>query len=219
MKKYQFLLLIILIMGISSCKKDSDEELIEFPITYTSYGVGNSNIRVFINNQELTSTLKEQVINRLINYLPSLEEMEIAGKFVATYISADTVELKFDFSTEQEIRIAREESDLIYWERQDTTEFTNYSFFHFGYFLKYLPLYYEEFDVPSATGYNKKVKGKECYYVVREKNKLMLPMLDYIYKNEIFAVIKKEINNRFNENSISDLNDTLLIREYVIELE
>ena len=44
-------------------------------------------------------------------------------------------------------------------------------------------------------------------------------MLDYIYKNEIFAVIEKEINNRFNENSISDLNDTLLIREYVIELE
>jgi hypothetical protein len=219
MKKYQFLLLIILIMGISSCKKDSDEELIEYPITYTSYGIANSNIRVFLKNQELTSTLKEQVINRQINYLPSLEEMEIEGKFVATYISADTVELKFNFSTEKEIRIVTEESDLIYWERQDITEFTNSSFFHFGDFFKYLPLYYEEFDVPWATGYSKKVKGKECYYVVRDKKKLMLPMLDYIYKNEIGAVIKKEINNRFNENSISDLNDTLLIREYVIELE
>ena len=135
------MLLIILIMGISSCKKDSVEELFEYPITYISYGIANSNIRVFLKNQELTSTLKEQVINRLINYLPSLEEMEIAGKFVATYISADTVELKFDFSTEKEIRIVVEESGLIYWERQDTTEFTNSSFFHFGHFFKYQPLY------------------------------------------------------------------------------
>ena len=84
--------------------------------------------------------------------------MEIAGKFVATYISADTVALKFDFSTEKEIRIVLEESDLIYWERQETTEFTNSSFFHFGYFFKYQPLYYKEFDVPWATGYSKKVK-------------------------------------------------------------
>ena len=46
-------------------------------------------------------------------------------------------------------------------------------------------------------------------------------MLDYIYKTENGAVIINEINNRFNENLISDLNlnDTLLIREYVIELE
>jgi hypothetical protein len=46
-------------------------------------------------------------------------------------------------------------------------------------------------------------------------------MLDYIYKNNMGAVIKNEINNRFNESKISNLklNDTLLIREYVIELE
>ena len=108
---------------------------------------------------------------------------------------------------------------MIYWERQDTTEFTNSSFFHFGDFFKYMPLYYEEFYVPWTTGFSTKIKGKECYYVVRDKKKLMLPMLDCIYKNETGAVIIKEINNRFNENPISDLNDTLLIREYVIELE
>lgn len=208
-------------MGISSCKKDSDEKLIAYPITYTSYAIANSNIRVFLKNQELTSTLKEQIINRQIKYLPSLEEMEIAGKFIATYISADTVELKFDFSTEQEIRIVREESDLIYWERQDTTEFTNSSFFHFGNLFKYLPLYYEEFEVPSATGYSKKIRGKECYYVFKNEKEIEFPMLDYIYKNEIGAVIKNEINNRLNENSIPDLNlnDTLIIREYVIEMK
>jgi hypothetical protein len=210
-----------LIISISSCKKDSEDELISYPITYTSYAITKSNIRVFIKDQELTSTLKEQIINKQIDYLPSLEEMEIAGKFIASYISADTVELHFDFSTEKETRIVREEFDLIYWESQDTTEFTNSSFFHFGSLFKYLPLYYEEFEVPAATGYSRKIKGKECYYVFRENEKIELPMLDYIYKNNMGAVIKNEINNRFNESKISNLklNDTLLIREYVIELE
>ena len=222
MGKTQVILIILSIIGLSSCNKEPNEESIKYPITFTSKSIAKTSLRVFIKNEEITTPLiKEEIISRQKIYLPVLEDMEIDGKIIATYISADTVKLLIDFSTEEETRIVREQSGLIYWESQDTTEFKNSSYFHFSNLLNYVPIYYEEFNVPLTTGYSKATKGKECYYLIRDNKELELPMLDYIFKNEIGAIVVTEVNNDFDEKSIMDLNlnDTIIVREYFIEMK
>ena len=138
-------------------------------------------------------------------------------------MAEDTVKLKIDNIEEERPKIVYKNDGIIYWESQDTTglgfpiKYNPY----ISDFLLYSPLYYGEVDVPTTTGYSKALIGKECYYVIRDNDKLKLPMLDYVYKNEIGATTITCINNKFIESFLSLIgdNDTIVIQEYKIEMK
>ncbi len=221
MKKYISIILIVLTTGISSCEKDSDEKQIKYPITYKSYAVEEKDTRVFTSAQEILSPLKEQIINKNKINLPVLANMKIAGKIITTYTSEDTVEVKMDFFKKKEIRIAKEISSIVYWEKQDTTLLPYFPIYYFLDLFDMQPLFYEKIEIPTYSGFTTKVLAKECYYAIKDEEELEVPMLDFIFTDGEQTVIATEINNSFNENSIPEINstDTVTIRAYTIKME
>ncbi len=218
MNKNQILLIIFFFTGISSCKKD----FIEHPITYASYSITSPDIKIFTKNGEITSSaLKNNLIKRHEKYLTELESVDIEGKIIATYISENSVELTIDNTKEQRARTVHEIAELIYWEKKDTSQFVVNPTLNIRNLLKYHPLFYEENNMPQFTGYEKFAKLKECCYVLNSSGKLKIPMLDYFYKHEFGYHSISGINNAFDENSLSNLstNDTIIIQEYLIEME
>ena len=224
MNKNQLFLLILSLIGIYSCEKNSEEILPQYPITYKSYLISESEIKVYTKNGEITSSnLKNDIIQRFKIYLTDIENLEIDGKIEATYLAEDTVKLKIDNIEEEQPRLIYEKDSLIYWENQDTTvlRFPIRNNPHNSDFLLYTPLYYKEIYVPTATGYSTVFLGKECYYVIRGNDKLILPMFDLVYKNEFEATTITEINNKFIESFLSLIgdNDTIVYQKYNIEMK
>ena len=222
MSKWQIILIIFLMIGISSCNKDSVEELIEYPLTFTSYLITESEIKVYTKDGEITlADSKNKIIQRYKNNLTDLESVEIQGKVIATYLSENTVELTFDNIKEEKSRLVYEKDGLIYWEKQDTSGMPVNFTFDVATILKYQPLYYEEFDVPMSTGYRKAAKYKECFFVKKKNEGFEVPMFDYLYKTVFGLPTILGINNEFNESRLSliDSNDTIIIQEYSIEMK
>ena len=207
--------------GIISCNKNSDEELIEYPMTFTSYFISEPEINVYTKDGEITLVdLKNEIIERYKNNLTDLDSIEIQGIIIATYLSVDTVELTLDNKKEEKARIVSEHNELIYWEKQDTSVMSVYPV-SFLDKLKYHPLYYEEFDVPMSTGYSKAAKYKECFFIKKKNEGFEVPMFDYLYKTEFGLPTILGINNEFNSSSISLIgsNDTIIIQEYFVEMK
>lgn len=222
MSKWQVILIILLMIGISSCNKESDKELIEYPITLTSYLISGSEIKVYTKDGEITlPNLKNKIIQRYKNNLTNLESVEIQGKVTATYLTENTIELTIDKIKEEKVRIVYENDVLIYWEKQDTSGMPVFSTFDIADILKYQPLFYEEFDVPKVTGYNKAAMYKECFYVLKNNGELKIPMFDYMHRSELGLPSIFGINNEFNESCLSLIgnNDTIVIQEYFIEMK
>jgi len=223
MKKYQFLLLILLITGTYSCKKDKDfeEKLPEYPLIYESYSISGGEIKVYTNEGEIGSPgLESDIIQRYKNNLTDLESIEIDRKAVASYLAEDTVKLTIDKEEEEEERLVYENNGIIYWEKQDTSGIPVLSAFYVADILTYRPLYYEEFEVPKVTGYNKVVRYKHCFYVKRKNEGFEIPMFDYLHRTEFGQHTTLGINNRFNQNYLSVMgdNDTIVIQEFSIEM-
>lgn len=220
MSKWQIILIIFLIIGISSCSTDSEEGLIEYPVTFTSNLISGSEIKVYTKDGEITlPNSKNKIIQTYKNNLTDLEIVEIRGKIIATYLTDSTVALTIDNKKEDKVRFVYENNGKIYWEKQDTSYEWGY-FFYVADMLKYQPLYYEEFDVPKITGYSKAVKCKECLYVLKKNGELKIPMFDYLHKSEFILSPILGINNEFDENYLSLIgnNDTIVIQEYIIEM-
>ncbi len=221
MNRIQFYLLILSLIGIYSCKKNTEEILPQYPKTYKSYIISDSAIKVYTKDGEIIlSSANSDIIQRFKIHLTDLENIEIEGKIDATYLAEDTVKLTINNIEEEQKRLVYENDSTIYWEKQDTTILSDIPGSLFNY-LKYQPLYYEEFDVPATKGYNKISKYKECFYVIRDNESLKVPMFDFVSKRELGTLIIKEINNEFDKSYASLIgdNDTIIIQEYNIELK
>ena len=222
MNKFKLSLLILLITGVCSCKKNSEEILLEYPVTYESYFISEGEIKVYIKEGEITlPQIKDAIIQRFKNNLSDLGNVEIEEKVVATYLSENKVKVTIDKEEEEKIRFVYEKDGIIYWEKQDTSGIPAYPPLFIGKILIHQPLYYEEFDVPNVTGYSKAAKYKECFYVKKNIEGFELPMFDYVHKTELGQPVILGINNEFNENYLSLIgrNDTILIQKFNIEMK
>lgn len=216
-------LVVLFVAGISSCQKDKPN----YPVSYESVSVREGECRVFTKDGELTSpALKEGIVNRSSNFLPWLEYLDVTGRIRATYLSSRAVELTIDQVTEEKNREVRQIDGLIYWESPDSALVEHDPFFpgSFSGFLAYRPIYYREFPVPGASGFELAAMAKDCYYAKKEGDKILFPMMDLFLKwgnepGECRVVIG--INNAWKEDGYSAImgTDTLLVRQYDIVLE
>ncbi|TLX73748.1 hypothetical protein E9993_14920 [Labilibacter sediminis] len=214
--------MISLIILVFSCNRDSEEESIEYPLVYESFSILESDIKVYTKNGELTLVdLKEDIIKRYKNNLSDVETNDFEGKIVVTYLAENIVKLTLDNNAEERNRQVKEYKGLIYWEKQDTSSIIVDMNFYASSILKYQPLYYEEFDVPTSTGYIKVAKYKECFFAKKKGNGFEVPMFDYVCITEFEQSTITGINNEITENSLPLIgeNDTIIIQEYKIEMK
>lgn len=224
MKTNLNLLVVICLLIITfSCNDDTNS--FEYPTTYISRSVSEMNIKVYTNSGEITNRLiKDEFIKRYKDYLMELDKIEIEGELTATYISSNTVELsKKDLAT-SEIRTVHDLSGLIYWEKPEIYNIVGSPQLDFLIkYFSYHPLFMEE-DTPivSPSGPNSTTfRLKECFYVKKKNNYLIMPYLDFYFKNAYQQFSVRRFNNKFNSDSISSLgvNDTIMIQEYNIEIK
>ena len=70
MNKSQLFLLILSLIGIYSCEKNSEETILQYPVTYKSCLISESEIKVYTKDGEITlSSLKDDIIRRFGIYL------------------------------------------------------------------------------------------------------------------------------------------------------
>ena len=218
MKKYQTILLILLITGINSCNKNTDEEILEYPTKYTINYVTEPVVKIFTKGGEITPD--DKIINRFRSSLPSNEEIKTTWQLTAIYTSADSIKLEINDVAEEKTRTVHYQDKLIYWESQDTIKMPIFN--SMNVYFKYSHLYYEEFSLPWTSGYKKVILYKHCFFVNEDDGKIELPMLDCVartYENGFFTGLG--INNKFNEKSVLNfsLNDTIAVWEYSIMLK
>ena len=202
-----------------SCKKDS----VGYPITYSSNLISESSIKVYTKDGEVTSpALINNFVNRYQDYLSGLGNAKIKGKIVATYLSADSVELTINNIKEAKRRSVHEIAGVIYWEKQDTTWSGFGPLFKVEDVYKYHPIYYIEYNAQIGSGYTKYTIFKDCYFMIKNGGKLSIPMFDFI---EIHFGEKWQSslgnNNSFNKDGLTKffVNDTMLIQSYLIEMK
>lgn len=219
MNKNQIFAIGCLIIGMSSCKKDS----VEYPITYSSYLGSTSNIKAYTKDGEVSSaTLTNSIVKRYQYYLNKLGTDDISGKIVATYISEDSVELTIDNVKENKRRSVHENAGVVFWEKQDTSMYGFGPLFEVEYLYKYRPIYYYEYFAPPGSGYLRYAKFKECYFIIKNGKKLNIPMFDFLWIDDGRIVRSiSGINNSFSKDGLTNFfaNDTMLIREYTIEMK
>ncbi len=220
MNKNQIIGSLILVIGISSCKKDS----VQYPITYTSDLITESSIKAYTKNGEISLPVTiKSIVNRYRSYFTNLEREEVTGKITATYLSKDSVELTINHVKEDKLRSVHEDAGVIYWEKQDTlmSGFTN--IFSIEDLYKYHPYYYYEYYAPPGSGYTKYFKYKECQYIIRNGKKFNIPMVEFVWILQGYDKGFKYsgINNSFSKEGLSSLfvGDTILVQQYSIEMK
>jgi len=214
--------LILLIIGIIACKKDS----IQYPITYSSYSISGANIKVYTRDGEITSTaLVSNVFAHYQSYLTNTVSADISGKFIANYISSDSVELTINNIKEDKRRSIHELAGMVYWEKQDTAWTGRAPFWDMDYLFQYLPLYYNKYNAPAGSGYYQYVKSRDCYFITKNRGDLNLPMFDFVQIISEYNFIQstKGINNSFNKDGLINFfagynNDTILIQSYTVKM-
>lgn len=217
MNKYMKILFFLSLLGLQSCK---EEEIINYPTTYSNTPVTEYTIKAFTQNGEITDSFK---LNHLIrmsgDLLTGMDNYNSEGDFVATYLSPEKVLINKSDSENTDTLDIHKIDDLIYWEKKDTIS----SFFRHSITFKYKPLYYEEIPIPISSGYPCIVKYKPCYYVKQDGQDLVLPMFDMIFYigDSHTPIPGVNINNELCVDSISyfGINDTLIIKEYNLILK
>lgn len=219
MNKSQFILILVLIIGLSSCKEDK----IQYPITYSSGLVTEHSISVYTKDGEITSSnVVTSVLNRYQFNFSNLQTGQTVGKLTATYLSEDSVELTINNIKENKLRAVHEKDGIIYWEKQDTS-YSGIGGFQIGNLYKYHPFYYHEYKLVPPDGlYLTNTKFKECYYIIKDGGKLSIPMIEFvwIHYGSSNSMSFLGINNSFYKEGLPDLfaKDTILVQQYLIEM-
>jgi hypothetical protein len=219
MNKNQFVLISVLIVVISSCKNNS----VDYPITYSSGLVTEHSIKIYTKDGEVTSSnVINSVLNRYQFNFSKIQDGQAGGRLVATYLSEDSVELTINNIKENKLRAVHEKNGLIYWEKQDTS-YSGIGGFQIENLYKYHPFYYHEYRMVPPDGlYLINTKFKECYYIIKDGEKLRIPMIEFVwihfgYNNGISFL---GVNNSFYKEGLPDLfaKDTILVQQYSIEM-
>lgn len=220
MNKFSLVLLVLLINVIYSCQKEPGEKLNQYPKTYKSILISDSEIKIYTKDgEEILSDVKDDVIQRYKNYLSDLETIEIDGKVIAEYLTESTVKVTVDDEVDEQVRHVYEYEGITYWEKQDTSAM-QISLMSMD-ILIHKPLYYEEYRVPAVTGYNTAARYKECFYVKNTAEGFEVPMFDFLYISEIGPFVNNGINNEFDEHGLrlSGSNDTIIIQSFTIDMK
>ncbi len=220
MNKDQFILILMLIIGISSCKEDK----MQYPITYSSGLVTEHSISVYTKDGEvISSNVVNSVLNRYQFNFSNIQTGQAGGNLKATYLSEDSVELIINNIKEYKLRAVHEKDGIIYWEKQDTT-YSGIGGFQIENLYKYHPFYYLEYKMMPPNGlYLKDTKFKECYYILKDGEKLSIPMIEFVWihygSSNVMSFL--EINNSFNKEGLPDLfaKDTILVQQYLVEMK
>lgn len=220
MTKNQIIGSLILVIGISSCKKD----IVQYPITYSSDLITESSIKAYTKNGEISSPVTiKSIVNRYQSYFTKLENEEVAGKIIATYLSEDSVELTINHVKEEKLRSVHEDAGVIYWEKQDTSMSGLGPIFRIEDLYKYHPYYYYEYNAPPGSGYLRHFKYKECHYVIRNGKKLNIPMIEFVWILQGYnkGIKYSGINNSFSKEGLARLfvGDTILVQQYSVEMK
>jgi len=219
MKKNLILIVLFLIAGIYSCKKDT----VDYPITYSSSSISDPSIKVYTRNGEVTSSdLINKLVVRFQDKLKISENDKIKGKVIVNYISADSVELTIDNVKEAKSRSVHEINGVIYLEKQDTTLKGFGPTFKIDDVYKYSPIYYEEYYAPAGSGYSKYAKIKDCYFLINKGGTLNIPMFNFLWVwNTNSAYPYSGNNNSFKPEGLQKFNyaDTIIIQQYYIEMQ
>lgn len=212
MNKYTFFLFILLVFGLVSCEKESEQ----FPQFYSSVSVTNNVVRLFTKDGEITnSSVKDDFLNRFGDFIIPLYG-SIDSMITATYINPDAVVIKKVEEIGFDTLTVHTNRDLIYWEEKDTSLFLKNSFRDL---LVYKPLYFEELDYTYNNITFKTDRFLNCHYLRKVGNNLEYPMVRICYQytrnQEVHYYIAGK-NNKFNTANISQFSatDTILICEY-----
>lgn len=212
MNKYTFFLFFLLVFGLVSCDKESEQ----FPQFYSSVSVTNNVFRLFTKDGEITnSRVKEDFFNRFGDFVTPLYG-SIDGMKTGTYINPDDVVIKKVEEIGFDTLTVHANRDLIYWEEKDTSWFVKNSFRDL---LEYKPLYLEESDYTYNNITFKTERFMNCHYLRKVGNNLEYPMVEIFYQyssNQGFRYYNIRSNNKFNTAYISQFSatDTILICEY-----
>ena len=165
------------------------------------------------------------MINNFVSHyqyhLNKLESDKIKGQIVASYLSADSVELTIDNIKENKRRAVREISGITYWEKPAISMIGIGPIFKVEDLYKYHPLYYNEASAPPGSGYMKYANLKECYFTIQTGGKPNIPMFDFLWIDDgRLAQVNSQINNSFKKEGLVNFlaNDTMMIRSYSIEM-
>ena len=214
------ILLLVLIAGlIASCSDSSDD----YPKVYTSDKAVEGALRLFTGEGEiLNQQLIESFITRHKQQVINVDAMNVKDRYVVTYQNATDIVIEANGKEEQ--GKAYEIDNVIYWEHPDTL--TIYSKVPFN---KYQPIYLEEFDIPSTTGYKKTIRYKDCIYAEKHQGTIRIPFVvmflkvsdvnsgsivtSYFHDNN--AIV---IEDLVSPNAYLSANDTIMVQDYYIEM-
>ncbi len=223
MNKFIKILALLIFPLLQCCKEGA--EIITYPIIFSNSTITDKSIKVFTVNGEITDTA---TINYLMKkysfFFRDINNSNLKGNIIATYLSPENVEYHNLYSENTDTLTVLNDNSLICWEEKDTVSNPIGIFFDVYFFYtiyKYKPRYYEEFRVPYSTGYSKAAKYKKCYFVKTDGENLILPMMDFLYIQDIMYTYNLEINNEFCKDSVSVLgtNDTIVVCEYALKLK
>lgn len=217
MNKSGIIFLLLIFIGICSCKKDS-----LYPIIYTSYSISEPTIKVYSKDGEVNSPeIKDALVKRYKTYLLDLEKRRIDGRIVVTYLSENSVRISRDNKKENKRRAVHTVDELIYWEIYDIVESPFSSDLRGDGYFKYSPPYYEEFREQKLLVTLTYCKYKPCSYAIKDGEEIKIPMLDLIIKDDYRLNGYSSVNNALNADNLPDFqfNDTIIAREYFYKLK
>jgi hypothetical protein len=212
------------ILFVLQCCKEND--ISNYPISYINLPVSDFSFRAYTKNGEITDSIKFNYLIKKYNCLiTEVSNYNSEGKLIISYLSKEKVEIRNFETNKSDTLTVHNKSGLIYWERKDTIS-SPISFsseaYYFNKIFKYKPLYYMEFAIPPSSGYSKVAKYKQCFYVKPDGENLILPMINFLYIQDIYAhFYDVELNNEFCEDCLLALgiNDTIIINQYNLKLK
>lgn len=210
---------LLVLLGLFSCKDDSDS----YPITYHSAMVSETVSRVFTKDGELLDLKeKEDFTNRYESYLEDKLSKTIDSMITAVYVSPNCVLLHLYGSDYVDTLSVYEHSEVIFWEQKDST--TRIWMSPLKDLFVYTPLYKKEVKIDAMPKVYDGIITKNCYYVLKKDGQLKFPVVGFFFK---FKTDDGSIqswgytNNKFNIDAVDHFssNDTILINEFFYVLK
>jgi hypothetical protein len=143
----------------------------------------------------------------------------VANKLMIEFSSNDKA--NFTYLDNMEVRNVEAKSDITYFESEKiSSTFNSNSESFYKKIITYFPLYSKDTIVSGPSGILSRTDFKHCYYANGNSSEIKFPLLSYLYVRHLTGdYFSKEaisdLNNAFNENSITFLtdNDTLVIQQ------
>jgi len=209
----------ILLFFISCNKKDD----ISYSGIFDSKSIQISAVRLFTKNGEIKdiNTIRHFINNSDVDYfiLKTDSIIDVANKLMIEFSSNDKA--NFTYSDNMEVRNVKEKNDITYFESEKISSNFNSNSESFNKkIITYFPLYSKDTIVSGPSGILSRTDFKHCYYANGNSSEIKFPLLSYLYVRHLTGdYFSKEaisdLNNAFNENSITFLtdNDTLAIQQ------